>query len=148
MTEKWLGQWFAQITAQIKLEQKTGINSQTVIGATIWANHCPDQAEAETWRQQAEVIWASDLPKSLAETGQITRRDRDRNWTESQRAIGADWASDLPKSLAETAQITLTAEIDSRGGKTAGNQISNFQKSKSNSITTNTIPRATKEFLT
>ena len=59
----------------------------------------------------------SDLAKSLAGTGQITRRDRDRNWTESQRAIGVDWASDLPKSLAETAQITLTAEIDSRAGK-------------------------------
>ena len=85
-----------------------------VIGSEVCPVICPDQAEAETWRQQAEVIWASDLPKSLA----------------------------------ETAQITLTAEIDSRGGKTAGNQISNFQKSKSNSITTNTIPRATKEFLT
>ena len=63
----------------------------------------------------------SDLPKSLAGTGQVIRRVRGKNWTESQKAIGADWASDLPKSLAETAQVTLTAEVDSRGGKRAEN---------------------------
>ena len=59
----------------------------------------------------------SDLPKSLAETGQITRRDKNRNWTEPQEAIGAKWASDLPKSLAESAQITLIAENTAEAGK-------------------------------
>ena len=59
----------------------------------------------------------SDLAKSLAGTGQITRRDRDRNWTEPQEAIGAKWASDLPKSLAGFAQITLIAENTAEAGK-------------------------------
>ena len=68
-----------------------------VIGSVICPNHCPDQAEAETWRQQAEVIWASDLPKTLEDTGQITRRrQRAKNWTDSQKS---DWVSDLPKTL-------------------------------------------------
>ncbi|KAG8656997.1 uncharacterized protein LOC110610931 isoform X1 [Manihot esculenta] len=59
-----------------KLEKwrKSAKNDRKVIGSVICPNHCPNQAEAETWRQQTEVIGpvicpnhSQKLPKSLAE---------------------------------------------------------------------------------
>ncbi|XP_043807767.1 uncharacterized protein LOC122722111 [Manihot esculenta] len=54
-----------------KIGEKVQKIDRKVIGSVICPMICPDQAEAETWRQQAEVIWAVICPghsKTLAKS--------------------------------------------------------------------------------
>ena len=64
-----------------------------VIGSVICPVICPDQAEAENWRQQAKVIWAVICPRHSKKLGKsLAEAER----TDSQKS---DWVSDLPKTL-------------------------------------------------
>ena len=90
----------------------------------------------QQWHGQA--IW----PRQSRITGQITRRDIE-DWLTEKRF--AQWFAQETGQIA--GQITLTAENYSRAGKWTANRNPNFQKSKSNPITSSTYPRATKELL-
>ena len=71
-----------------------------VIGSVICpkhSNHRANHFDSRNLEATGRSDMGSDLPKTLEDTGQITRRrQRAKNWTDSQKS---DWVSDLPNHL-------------------------------------------------